>query len=259
MLKQPLDLGDVVDNGGAALNGAGLEAPHIPGDSDELLVESIRLGEIDRFSVLIQRHNRRLYRVARSILKDEQEAEDVVQQTHLSAYLHLHEFEGRSKFSTWLARIATHEALARLRARRRGAAITAEDADRSVPSGPLPHTPEEVASQRELARTLEAAIDELPDSYRAAFVLRHVEGLDTDEAAAWLGVSEENLRVRLHRARLLLKDRILEQVQATAEEVFSFGGDRCVGHPAAEFLSVVPANAPVCSPWSMNTLPLTSV
>ena len=193
--------------------------------SDETLVQSVRLGEVSRFSVLVQRHNRSLFRVARSIVRDDHEAEDVVQQTHVAAFMHLHEFEGRAKFSTWLARIAAHEAFARLRHRKRVRAL-ADDGART-PAAQSSDTPEDVVSRSELARAVESAIDELPHPYRSAFVLRHVEGLDTSEAAAWLGVSEANLRVLLHRARALLKDRILEQVRITADEVFSFGGHRC--------------------------------
>jgi RNA polymerase sigma-70 factor (ECF subfamily) len=194
-------------------------------DSDARLIERVRRGGVSDFSVLVQRHNRSLYRVARSILQDEHEAEDVVQQTHLAAYIHLNQFQGRSKFSTWLGRIARREAVARLRARsRRPEATAIED----VPAPPSQRTsPEETASRNEMARALESAIDELPHPYRAAFVLRYVEDLDTGEAAEWLGVSEGNLRVLLHRARLLLRERILEHVQATADEVFTFGGERC--------------------------------
>jgi RNA polymerase sigma-70 factor (ECF subfamily) len=203
------------------------KGPHAAsGDSDDHLIERVRRGGVSDFSVLVQRHNRKLYRVARSILQDEYEAEDVVQQTHLSAYLHLHQFQGRSKFSTWIGRIARREATARLRARGR----LAEPA--AIEDVPAPESqrgsPEESASRRELIRALEYAIDELPHPYRAALVLRYVEDLDTDEAAEWLGVSEGNLRVLLHRARLLLRERILERVQATADELFSFGGERCV-------------------------------
>jgi RNA polymerase sigma-70 factor (ECF subfamily) len=212
-------------------------------ESDEHLLESVRRGEVSRFSVLVQRHNRSLYRVARSIVRDEHEAEDVVQQTHVSAFMHLHQFEGRCKFSTWLARIATHEALSRLRRRQRVSAF-ADDGASGTPSAPVLGTPEELVSRSELARAIESAIDELPHPHRTAFVLRHVEGLDTGEAAAWLGVSEANLRVLLHRARLLLQARILEQVQATADEVFTFGGERCARVTSYVLLAVSNRAAP---------------
>jgi RNA polymerase sigma-70 factor, ECF subfamily len=196
-----------------------------PVESDERVVERVRRGGASDFSVLVQRHNRSLYRVARAILKDESEAEDVVQQAHLSAYLHLNQFQGRAKFSTWLGRIARREAFARLRARRRAPEPTA------VENLPLPTperlSPEETASRKEMAKALESAIDELPLPYRAAVVLRYLEDLETDEAARWLGVSEGNFRVLLHRARRLLREHILEQVRATADELFSFGGERC--------------------------------
>jgi RNA polymerase sigma-70 factor, ECF subfamily len=195
-------------------------------DSDEALIAQVRRGEVSCFSVLVQRYNRSLYRVARSILRDDHEAEDVVQHTHVSAFMHLHQFEGRAKFSTWLARIATHEALSRLRQRSRVCAL-ADEVERDAAGAPQLETPEESLSRSELARVIETALDEIPQPYRTAFVLRHIEGLDTAEAAAWLGVSEANLRVLVLRARLLLQRRILEQVHATADEVFSFGGHRC--------------------------------
>lgn len=196
-----------------------------PADSDERVVERVRRGGVSDFSVLVQRHNRSLYRVARVILQDEYEAEDVVQQAHLSAYLHLHQFQGRAKFSTWLGRIARREAFARLRARRRA------PEPRTVEELPMPtserSSPEEAAARKEMAKTLESAIDALPLPYRAAVVLRYLEDLDTDEAARWLGVSEGNFRVLLHRAKRLLRERMLEQVRSAADELFSFGGERC--------------------------------
>jgi RNA polymerase sigma-70 factor (ECF subfamily) len=200
-------------------------SPVADGDSDEHLIERVRRGGVSDFSLLVQRHNRSLYRIARAILKDESEAEDVVQQAHLSAYLHLNQFQGRSKFSTWLGRIARREALARLRARRR----TGEPAQVEELAQPAPEraSPEDAASRNELTKALESAIDALPHPYRAAVVLRYVEDLDTGEAAEWLGVSEGNLRVLLHRARQLLRERIVEQVRATADDLFSFGGERC--------------------------------
>jgi len=196
-----------------------------PYESDERLLERVRSGEIARFAVLVQRYNRSLYRVARAIVRDDHEAEDVVQQTHVAAFMHLHQFEGRAKFSTWLARIAAHEAFTRKRQQQRVGALadTAAAEARSYAH----ETPEDLASRGELARAIEAAIDALPPAHRAAFVLRHIEGLDTAEAAAWLGVSETNLRVLVHRACRELRSRILDHVRGTADEVFSFGGERC--------------------------------
>jgi RNA polymerase sigma-70 factor (ECF subfamily) len=194
-------------------------------ESDERLLERVRSGEVARFAVLVQRYNRSLYRVARSIVRDDHEAEDIVQQTHVAAFAHLHQFEGRAKFSTWLARIAAHEALSRRRQQRRVGALH-DEAAAHAPGG-AHETPEDLASRGELARAIEAAIDALPPAHRTAFVLRHVEGLDTAEAAAWLGVSETNLRVLVHRACRELRSRILDHVRGSADEVFSFGGERC--------------------------------
>ena len=170
----------------------------MPYESDERLLERVRGGEVARFAVLVQRYNRSLYRVARSIVRDDHEAEDVVQQTHVAAFAHLHQFEGRAKFSTWLARIAAHEAFSR--GASSGASARSATNARGASALARARTPEDLASRGEIARAIEAAIDALPPAHRTAFVLRHVEGLDTAEAAAWLGVSETNLRVLVHRA-----------------------------------------------------------
>ena len=197
--------------------------------SDEEIVARVRAGETPLFELLIRRYNQRLFRVARSILRDEQEAEDVMQHAYVSAFAHLGQFEGRARFSTWLTRIAVHEALARARRRARLKGL-----DDMSEASPLPYSPrddrpdpEQQAQAAELRRLLEAAIDELPGIYRTAFVLREAEGLDTLEVAECLEISEVAVRARVHRARVLLRRGIYERTGATSASAFSFHLKRC--------------------------------
>lgn len=190
----------------------------VPTDlSDDELVCRVRAGDAALFGAIMRRHNPRLYRVARAIVRDDAEAEDVLQQAYLSAYLHLGQFAGAARFSTWLTRIVVNEASARLRRRRAHARVEEVQAASEAP------TPEAQAMDREMIRALEAAIDGLPEIYRTVLVLREVEGASTAETAAVLDISEETVKVRLHRARALL-DKVL---YARLGEAFGFQGARC--------------------------------
>ena len=171
--------------------------------SDEQVITRVLAGETALFEALMRRYNERLYRAARAILRDENEAEDVMQQAYVNAFTHLRQFDGRSKFSTWLTRIAVHDALAR--ARRRGRYLTMDQED--SPTSDFPHAldaapdPERLAIARELGALMESAIDRLPDGTREVFVLRQIEGMKTDEVAEALSVSEAVVKTRLSRAR----------------------------------------------------------
>ena len=195
--------------------------------ADEILIERIRRGESDCFALLMRRYNQRLFRVARAIVRDDDEAEDVVQHAYVAAFTHLHQFTGVAAFSTWLTRIAINQALTRHRDRRRMHRLAADGAAPDWRSGTSElRDPEDHVGRGELARLLEKAIDALPETYRAIVVLREVEGLNTQEAAQCLSISEEAARVRLHRARSLLRQELWQQVGAVSE-VFSFAGERC--------------------------------
>jgi RNA polymerase sigma-70 factor, ECF subfamily len=196
-------------------------------DTDEELIDQVRAGDVGNFAVLVQRHNQRIYRVARAILRDDAEAEDTVQQVHLAAYLHLAQFQGRSSYATWITRIAIREAIGRAASRRRHDHDAVELQQSELPAESELTSPEEIASRRELVQLLEAALDSLPEHYRLVLMLREVERLSTAETADALGMSEENVRVRVHRARGLLKDAFWQQIGSGAEEAFSFGGERC--------------------------------
>jgi RNA polymerase sigma-70 factor, ECF subfamily len=195
--------------------------------SDEQVVTRVLAGETALFEVLMRRYNERLYRAARAILRDESEAEDVMQQAYVNAYTHLRQFDGRSTFSTWLTRIAVHEALAR--ARRRGRYMTLDPENPSsiaFPSLDAPD-PERLAFARELGTLLESAIDRLPDGMREVFVLRQLEGMRTDEVAETLGVSEAVVKTRLSRARGALRRDLSEQAGLAASNTFRFLRPRC--------------------------------
>jgi RNA polymerase sigma-70 factor (ECF subfamily) len=196
---------------------------------DEEVVERVRAGESALFEILMRRHNQRIYRVARSILKDDAEAEDVMQQAYVNAYTHLHQFADRARFSTWLTRIAIHEALAHARRRGRQAEVpvmTESDEVRAELWSRTPD-PERAAFAGEIRRALEAALDTLPVIYRSVFVLRDVEGLSTQEAAACLEVSEDVVKTRLLRARALLRQELLERAGLAAADAFPFFAPRC--------------------------------
>ena len=212
--------------------------------SDEEVVRRLRAGETGVFEVIMRRYNQRLYRVARAILRDDTEAEDVMQQAYVNAYRHLDQFAGRALFSTWLTRIAVHEALAR--ARRRGRFKEPEivnDSNRDTMSGLKSPglDPERQAFVGELRTLLESAIEALPDRYRAVFVMRDVEGMSTAESAQCLDITEDTAKTRLHRARKLLRDTLYERTGIESAAAFSFDAPRCDRVVAAVFERILNA------------------
>ena len=202
--------------------------------TDEELVERILDGDSAVFELLMRRHNQRLYRIARSVVRNSDEAEDIVQETYLRAYANLARFERRSSVVTWLSRIAFHEALRRRRQRQRFRAAQGLDLDElqmrdTTCDGatPLIHD--------ELRASLTAAIDSLPTAMRAIVTLRLVEGLSTRQTAESMRLSEANVKVGLHRARRLLCDAIQQQAIPKLRDEFTFGEERCDRVVAAVF------------------------
>ena len=197
--------------------------------TDEEVVGRVRAGETALFEVIMRRYNQRLFRVTRSILGNDGEAEDVTQDAYVRSYMHLDQFEGRAQFSTWLTKIAVHEALARLRARQRLVEIddssgSVEDAMHLESTTP---SPEQEVLTHTIRIVLEAAVDRLPETYRSVFMMREVEGMSTAETAECLDLSEESVKVRLHRARSLLRKHIYAQTGLATAEAFQFLGARC--------------------------------
>jgi RNA polymerase sigma-70 factor (ECF subfamily) len=197
--------------------------------SDEQVVSRVLAGQTALFEVLMRRHNERLYRAARAIVRDESEAEDVMQQAYVNAYSHLRQFDARALFSTWLTRIAVNEALARVRRRGRYTTMDPENdttLDFPVPVASTPD-PERLAFSRELGKLMESAIDRLPDGAREVFMLRQVEGMDTAQVAEVLGVSEAVVKTRLSRARAALRRDLYDHANAAASNTFRFLRPRC--------------------------------
>lgn len=198
--------------------------------SDEDVVTRVLAGETGMFEIVMRRHNQRLYRVARAILRNDGEAEDVMQDAYVRAYEHLDQFAGRAKFSTWLTRIAVHEALARHRRDNRYQELeplSEQEGDPMDRFASLAPNPEEQASNSEIRRLLEEAVEKLPDAYRTVFVLRDVEEMSTTDTADVLEITEENVKVRLHRARALLRKSLFARAGMERKEAFDFHAVRC--------------------------------
>lgn len=198
--------------------------------SDEDVVARVLAGETGMFEIVMRRHNQRLYRVARAILRNDGEAEDVMQDAYVRAYEHLDQFARRAKFSTWLTRIAVHEALARHRRDNRYQELeplSEQEGDPMDRFASLAPNPEEQASNSEIRRLLEEAVEKLPDAYRTVFVLRDVEEMSTTDTADVLEITEENVKVRLHRARALLRKSLFARAGMERKEAFDFHAVRC--------------------------------
>jgi RNA polymerase sigma-70 factor (ECF subfamily) len=192
------------------------------------VIGQVLAGQTALFELLMRRYNERVYRTARSIVRDDSEAEEVMQQAYVNAFTHLRQFNGTARFSTWLTRIAINEALARVR--RQGRYEVFDDEVSNVEPFTTRHpseNPERQAFTTELRALLEWAIDALPDGMREVFVLREVEGLSTFEAAECLGVSEDVVKTRLSRGRAALRRLLMERTGATAPDAFRFYRPRC--------------------------------
>ncbi|HZL31425.1 MAG TPA: RNA polymerase sigma factor [Pseudolabrys sp.] len=201
--------------------------------SDETLVQRARDRDEAAVRTLTQRFNRRLFRVARAILRDDDEAEDVVQEAFVRAFTGLSMFRGDASFGTWITRIAMNEALGRLRSRRPTVDWETFGENRTqeqvldVPLSAVSNDPEKIMAQGEIRAVLEKAIDKLPDSFRAVFVARLVEGMSVEETADLFGLKTETVKTRLHRARLLLREELDEQLGHSLTQTFPFGDSRC--------------------------------
>jgi RNA polymerase sigma-70 factor (ECF subfamily) len=205
-------------------------APAESGDTE--LVRRALARDEAAVRAIMQANNRRLYRLARGILRNDSEAEDVVQDAYVRAFTHLESFRGDSSLSTWLSRIAMNEALGRLRRRRPAVELDA------LPQGareaeiiqfPLSAAadPEKSMAQREIQAVVEHAIDELPEAFRLVFITRVIEGMNVEETAEILSLKPETVKSRLHRARNMLRDIVEKKIGPVVMEAFPFAGKRC--------------------------------
>jgi RNA polymerase sigma-70 factor, ECF subfamily len=197
--------------------------------SDEEIVYRVRAGETALYEVIMRRYNQRLYRIARAILHNDSEAEDVMQDAYVRAYEHLDQFAARAPFATWLTRIAVHEALARLRGRNRIQSLddTEDNGDQSMQIPSKSPDPEQSASGAQLRGLLEEAVLDLPEHYRIVIMLRDIEELSTAETADALDLTEHNVKIRLHRGHGMIRSWLFERIGAGAKEAFPFMGVRC--------------------------------
>src|SRR3954470_23313997 len=195
--------------------------------ADEDIVERVVAGEVELFELIMRRYNQRLFRIARSILGDEAEAEDVVQEAYVRAFKNLRQYQARARFATWLTKIAVYEASARRRKRRGLQLIESDESESSFMVQSNPDGVVEAVSQKELNGVLKAAIEALPVELRVVFTMREVEQLSTDETAECLELTPSNVKVRLHRARLQLQSWIDRQIGREARELYMFAGERC--------------------------------
>jgi RNA polymerase sigma-70 factor (ECF subfamily) len=193
--------------------------------TDAEVIARVLEGETALFEILMRRYNQRIYRAIRAIVRDESDAEDVMQQTYINAFAHLRQFAGRSQFPTWLTRIAINEALLRVRPKPVAIGGLEDDGAREIES-PMPN-PEQMAVASELSRVVEGEIGALPEAYRTVIMLREVEGLSTAETAECLSEHEDVVKTRLSRARAMLRDNLYKRAGLGMESLFTFGHARC--------------------------------
>jgi RNA polymerase sigma-70 factor (ECF subfamily) len=195
--------------------------------SDDDVVRRVVAGEVGLFEVLMRRHNQRVYRVAWSVLANDAQAEELAQEAWVRVYERLGQFAGRARFSTWLTAIVLHEAWARSRKARRLEPITEEMTETSEGFMSAAPGPEARTLGAEVRSYLEAAMEALPEAYRVVLVLRDVEELSTSETAGALQVSENAVKIRLHRARAMVRRDLTARVGPGIREAFPFLGARC--------------------------------
>lgn len=191
--------------------------------NDRAVIDRVLKGDTHLFELLMRRYNRRMFRLVRSIIKDSAEAEDALQESYLLAYLNLQSFKGCDSAAGWLARIAINEALGRLRRRHNDLPAWESDPE----GGFTMYGPEHFARSHQALWLIESAIDTLPQDYRIVFVLRAVEQMSIDETAEYLNIKPATVKTRLHRAKVILRNRLRRKLEELVVEAFPFGGRQC--------------------------------
>jgi RNA polymerase sigma-70 factor (ECF subfamily) len=205
----------------------------LDGLDDVQLARAAQARDPEAFRVIMRRHNQRLYRLARGILRDSSEAEDAVQEAYFAAFTHLDGFRGDASLATWLSRITMNEALGRLRKRKSAPVATPLDEARheaeiiQFPLSAQTDDPEKSMAQRQILQLVERATDELPEPYRLVFITRVIEGMSMEETANLLGIKPETVKTRLHRARQMVRDQLNKQIGPVLMDAFPFAGKRC--------------------------------
>lgn len=202
---------------------------------DAELVRRIARHDEGAFEIVMRRHNSRLFRVARAILKDDAEAEDALQEAYIDAYRHIGQFRGDAKLTTWLTRIVINQALGRSRKQKRDGVVVPfatpyrdeQEHEELVVADDRTESPETAAMRAEVRRLLEQKIDELPAAFRTVFVMREVEEMTVEETATCLSIPSGTVRTRLFRARALLRESLARELDMASIDVFAFAGERC--------------------------------
>ncbi len=201
-------------------------------DESDLVHRSLARDD-QAFRTIMSRYNRRLYRIARGIVRNDSDAEDVVQEAYVKAFVHLSNFRGESSLATWLSRITINEALGRLR-RKRAMRETVQVEDQRFQAEIIPFpqmttddNPEKTMAQRQILKLVEQATDNLPENFRLVFVTRVIEGMSVEETAEILGIQPETVKTRLHRARKLVREQLDKQIGPVLMDAFPFAGKRC--------------------------------
>ena len=199
--------------------------------SDEVAIERLRGGDTCAYEIIMRRYNQRLFRVARSILRDEDAAQDAVQEAYLSAFFKLEQYSPTGSFGAWLTRITVNEALMIKRKERRNekhhAQNNSEVYETDVQSENERMDPASVIANCELGQLIEEAVDQLPDDFRTVFVLRAIQQLNVKETANSLDIKEATVKTRFHRARNLMQEALNRQMDAAGLHAFKFAGQRC--------------------------------
>ena len=202
---------------------------------DQTLVRLALAQDADAVRTIMTRHNQRLYRLARSILVDDSEAEDVLQEAYMRAFSSISGFRGDAALATWLSRIVINEALARLRKKRRFSTVPPPQPGKltaeliAFPHTVSPDNPERQMAQRQILELIEKATDGLPENFRSVFMARAIEGLSVEETADLLDIKPETVKTRLFRARKLLREKLEAQMGEVLADAFPFAGERCAG------------------------------
>jgi RNA polymerase sigma-70 factor (ECF subfamily) len=201
-----------------------------PLNEAELVRRALARDEM-AFRAIMLRHNRKLYRIARGIVRNDADAEDVVQEGYVRAFMHLQDFRGDSSLATWLSRIIINEALGRLRRKRSRPEVQADEPRLEAQIIQFPQTtnddPEKTMAQRQILQLVEEATDKLPENFRLVFITRVIEGMSVEETAEILGIPPETVKTRLHRARRLVREQLDKQIGPVLMDAFPFAGRRC--------------------------------
>jgi len=195
--------------------------------SDEAVLARVRAGDVQAYEIIIRRYNRRLFRVTRSILRDDDAAQDAMQDAYVRAFTRLASFRAPGSFGAWLTRIAVNEALMSKRKDRRYTPLADDEDEDAAPMPVRTETPEDLAAGGELRHLIEAAVDRLPHGFRTVFVLRAIEQLSVDETAVCLDIEPATVKTRFHRARGLMQQALRGHIEAAGLKAFDFDGPRC--------------------------------